>query len=691
MNKTRLSVKKIISILLLFTFSKLFAFEEINILSPVSGVWKNKQALVLNLEKGTDVYYSFTGSDPYVSGFFYDSPVLIDQTGDVTVKITSIAQNGERKDFTIEYNVEENSGVEYSIQSKEFINSINQNPIVPYISGTDFFIPSEFLYSLENSKTPYLKSMLSLSSKNSVERFVPCFAVDFTGNNFFHFVIQVLSAEKTSDAKADNIPFEISEWNNFSFKDKNFIYRIDDENWKSPSESSFIDRNYTHKISWQPVEFYPENKIFEYELPAKPSVLSRKNKNGVVEFFIDGNENFTFEKNSSFAYADAFENEDVKSSACFKIFYNGNYQGTIDADFAIDRLPPEPPEIFSSSVGKLTRKKSFFRISSEPGAKIFYALSKPFEIPDGFVESVQAEFENIKPENFSLYNGNEIFLKSSDKNAVFYKVCAYSVDASGNKSEISEQKIIIDETNYYLFANSQNEIQDGSYDNPFKSFEQLISVLKSSNKKLRFHIYGNIEIPDNEFLISKDCTFIGHDSSLSFKENSVIKVSNANVEFENLIIEKKSQAENSPLVFAKNSYVGISNCEFSAVFLKKGSLLDLENSKAQIENSGFTVQADSYVCGISSENSNVNCKNSRFTSVAESCFNVKVSGGTCSFSDSSFSLIGTLGRGIQILNANASVIQNEFNARLSDSTKKSSPIWSNVNSVVSEKNIQKGF
>ena len=189
MNKTRLSVKKIISILLLFTFSKLFAFEEINILSPVSGVWKNKQALVLNLEKGTDVYYSFTGSDPYVSGFFYDSPVLIDQTGDVTVKITSIAQNGERKDFTIEYNVEENSGVEYSIQSKEFINSINQNPIVPYISGTDFFIPSEFLYSLENSKTPYLKSMLSLSSKNSVERFVPCFAVDFTGNNFFHFVI----------------------------------------------------------------------------------------------------------------------------------------------------------------------------------------------------------------------------------------------------------------------------------------------------------------------------------------------------------------------------------------------------------------------------------------------------------------------------------------------------------------------
>ena len=691
MNKTRLSVKKIISILLLFTFSKLFAFEEKNILSPVSGVWKNKQALVLNLEKGTDVYYSFTGSDPYVSGFFYDSPVLIDQTGDVTVKITSIAQNGERKDFTIEYNVEENSGVEYSIQSKEFINSINQNPIVPYISGTDFFIPSEFLYSLENSKTPYLKSMLSLSSKNSVERFVPCFAVDFTGNNFFHFVIQVLSAEKTSDAKADNIPFEISEWNNFSFKDKNFIYRIDDENWKSPSESSFIDRNYTHKISWQPVEFYPENKIFEYELPAKPSVLSRKNKNGVVEFFIDGNENFTFEKNSSFAYADAFENEDVKSSACFKIFYNGNYQGTIDADFAIDRFPPEPPEIFSSSVGKLTRKKSFFRISSEPGAKIFYALSKPFEIPDGFVESVQAEFENIKPENFSLYNGNEIFLKSSDKNAVFYKVCAYSVDASGNKSEISEQKIIIDETNYYLFANSQNEIQDGSYDNPFKSFEQLISALKASNKKLRFHIYGNIEIPDNEFLISKDCTFIGHDSSLSFKENSVIKVSNANVEFENLIIEKKSQAENSPLVFAKNSYVGISNCEFSALFLKKGSLLDLENSKAQIENSGFTVQADSYVCGISSENSNVNCKNSRFTSVAESCFNVKISGGTCSFSDSSFSLIGTLGRGIQILNANASVIQNEFNARLSDSTKKSSPIWSNVNSVVSEKNIQKGF
>lgn len=51
MNEMRLSVKKIISILLLFTFTKLFAFEEKNILSPISGVWKNKQALVLNLEK----------------------------------------------------------------------------------------------------------------------------------------------------------------------------------------------------------------------------------------------------------------------------------------------------------------------------------------------------------------------------------------------------------------------------------------------------------------------------------------------------------------------------------------------------------------------------------------------------------------------------------------------------------------
>ena len=691
MNEMRLSIKKIISILLLFTFSKLFAFEEKNILSPISGVWKNKQALVLNLEKGTDVYYSFTGSDPYVSGFSYDSPVLIDQTGDITVKITSIAQNGERKDFTIEYNVEENSEVEYSIQSKEFINSINQNPTVLYISGTDFFIPSEFLYSLENSKAPYLKSNLFLSGKNSVERFVSCFAVDFTGNNFFHFVIQVLPAKKTTDSKADNVPFEISEWNNFSFKDKNFIYRIDDENWKSPSESSFIDRNYAHKISWQPVEFYPGNEIFEYELPAKPLVFSKKDKNGVVEFFIDGNENFTFEKNSPFAYADAFENEDIKSSACFKIFYNGNYQGTIDADFSIDRLPPEPPEIFSSSVGKLTRIKSFFRISSEPDAKIFYALSKPFEIPDGFVESAQSEFEKINPTNFSLYKGNEIFLKSSDKNAVFYKVCAYSVDASGNKSEVSEKKIIIDETNYYLFANSQNEIQDGSYDKPFNSFDQLISVLKSSNKKLRFHIYGNIEIPDNEFLISKDCTFIGHDSSLNFKENTAVKILNANVEFENLIIEKKSRDENFPLISAKNSSVGISDCEFFAVSLKRGTLLDLENSNAQIENSGFTIQSDSYACGISSENSNVNCKNSRFTSVAESCFNVKLSGGTCSFSDSSFSLIGIFGRGIQVLNANASIVQNEFNARLSDSTKKSSPIWSNVNSVASEKNIQKGF
>lgn len=691
MSKIRLSEKKIITLLLLSSFCKLFAFEEKNILSPVSGVWRNKQALVLNLEKGTDVYYSFTGSDPYVSGFFYDSPVVIDQTGDVVVKVTSVSQNGERKDFTIEYKVEENSDIEYSIQSKEFINSINQKPALPYISGTDFFIPSEFLYSLEASRAPYLKSKLFLSAKNSVERFVPCFAVDFTGKNYFHFIIQVLPAEETAGVKTDIVPFEISDWNNFVFKDKNFIYRIDDENWKSPAEPSFIDRSYAHKISWQPVEFFPENKIFEYELPEKPSVFSKKIENGIVEFFIDGNEKFTFEKNSSLAYADAFENEDVKTSACLKIFYNGNYQGTVDADFSIDRLPPMPPEIFSSSVGKLKRAESFFRISSEPGAEIFYALSKPFEIPDGFVESSQAEFDKIKPENFSLYSGDKIFLKSSDKNAVFYKVCAYAVDASGNKSGISEQKIIIDETNYYLSSDSKNEIQDGSYNNPFTSFEQLVSVLNSSSKKLRFHVYGDIEIPNNEILISKDCSFIGHGAGLKLNENSIVRISGANVEFENLIIERKSRSENLPLVAAKNSSVSVSNCEFSATFLKKGILIDLENSKAQLENSGFTVQADSYACGISSKNSNVACKSSRFTSVAESCFNMKISGGSACLRESSFSLIGTVGRAVQILDASASVAQNAFYASLSDSTRKSSAVWSNVNSVVLEENIQEEF
>ena len=89
-------------IFLFITLGFAAAFSEQDIISPVSGTWNNMQPLVLNVENGTEIYYSFTEIDPLRFGFAYDGPVVLDRKGDVSLRITAVDANGERKDFTVD-------------------------------------------------------------------------------------------------------------------------------------------------------------------------------------------------------------------------------------------------------------------------------------------------------------------------------------------------------------------------------------------------------------------------------------------------------------------------------------------------------------------------------------------------------------------------------------------------------------
>ena len=74
---------------ILFTvFCSTLLWAQIKIISPVPGTWANKQMLLIDTEDGADYFYSLNGENPEVAGFAYDGPVLIDLTGDITVKVT---------------------------------------------------------------------------------------------------------------------------------------------------------------------------------------------------------------------------------------------------------------------------------------------------------------------------------------------------------------------------------------------------------------------------------------------------------------------------------------------------------------------------------------------------------------------------------------------------------------------------
>ena len=65
------------------------------VISPVEGQFSNYQALVLSVPEDCNVFYSFTGTDPLLSGFAYDSPVIIERNGDITLRIATVSQNNE--------------------------------------------------------------------------------------------------------------------------------------------------------------------------------------------------------------------------------------------------------------------------------------------------------------------------------------------------------------------------------------------------------------------------------------------------------------------------------------------------------------------------------------------------------------------------------------------------------------------
>ena len=72
-------MKKILSAGIVFFFVSFLAsaFSEKDIISPARGQWCNQQVLVLDSSSALELYYSFSGTDPFVSGFAYDGPVLI--------------------------------------------------------------------------------------------------------------------------------------------------------------------------------------------------------------------------------------------------------------------------------------------------------------------------------------------------------------------------------------------------------------------------------------------------------------------------------------------------------------------------------------------------------------------------------------------------------------------------------------
>lgn len=690
-------MRKILSaiIFLFFNLGFVYAFSEQDIISPVPGTWNNAQPLVLNIEDGTEIYYSLTGTDPLRFGFAYDAPIVLDQTGNVSLRITAVKDGVERKDYTINYTVKEATaaGTEKTVS---FIQDIVKHPLKRYVSGSVFSIPDSFNYYIDGREDRKFKGTdLHLSEKNNVERFVPFTVTD--GAVYLHFVLHIIPSQN-SLLHSKNLPFSIENWNIISFLSAKYVYAIDDGDWTTDLSAFVLDRLITHVLRWKENSGKEDAEIFSYVLPPMPQMVSSVEPYGQVTFSLMpapndiGNEtNYKMGKIpqslSLIRIADglydsitidAFNGEELDSSFYAGVYYDGVYQGVLQHQVIVDRLSPLPPVLSTYK-----NAHTVLKADVEEGASVFYSISEPIEFDAEQIVNMESRFSDARTGEFKEFSKGKVVLSSISKNSTFYKIQAYSLDRAGNKSDISELRVIVDEYNLYLNPLASESLQrDGSYENPFVTLEESIIAMNELPSR-RLHILGNVTVNSSVSIMS-DCEIFGRGCNITFAENASLSVDNASVLINNCSIFKNiSENADKNLITVTDGSITFDSCQISAVFVSDGILVEASGSSVKFGNTSLAVHASSYACNVKSINSSVMAIDLRAVAVAHTCVNVSLSDSFCTMQRSVTDIVAHIGRSFECIKSYLELEQNTFRAALDAKLrmKEIEAVWKDADTV----------
>ena len=678
-----------------------------HVISPVEGSFANKQSLVLSLQEGEEAYYSLSDTNPLNSGFAYDGPVLIDVSGTVSLRIVVVSGN-KKEQYEISYTCEEEKNpFQSGTQEKVFLDRVLNERILLCTGENIISIPPSLSFSIGDGEKPFLQgTTLTVSADNSLTRYIPCNLTD--GTSTWRFIIH-LSSLKAGGFSKKSVPFQISDWENFQFSGKNLIWCIDNGLWSASKEPVRIDRTKTHVLYWQDVAYKEENPIQSFVLPQKPSI-QKSNHGKEVIFAIDGDLRYKMAVKSNGAEGDshepsglytvftfdAFDGDNIVSTAIFDFYCDGVYQGNIAVPYRIDRQPPLPPKFIASESGSYARKEVLLKIESEKDSQIYISISGPHTLNSNSYLDGNSELDYIKAENYFLYNSQAIELRPGIEKTVGYKVFAYAKDFSGNTSEISTYKVIIDEYNYFLDGNASDFSADGSRLHPYNSFEQVLKVI-NSGKFVHFFVSGTVHLPAGIALITSNCSFTGmSDAKFVLPPSSYISVQDASLEMQNCVIQKElnssSDSDQRLFVFDKSAAI-FEDCELSSNFSSSGTAISSTASIVTLKNSGVTVQASTYACPISGMNSRFSITDSHFASIADTAVNFSVKGGSFELINSACKVISHLGRILEASGVNLKLNANKFIGEFDREQKNSNYIWKDSKSLVIEdrNNTSEGF
>lgn len=656
-------------------------YSQISVKSPISGQWANKQMLIIDTSSDGDYFYSVDGSDPENFGFAYDGPVLLDVDGNVTLRIAKIISTNKKETLEISYSVIQDDGNSKSYS--QFISSFFDTGILNYTSGTDFSIPSELKFSFEFFPKNFIDGRtISISEKSVLTRNFPCTILDSSTNEKWRFFIKTYPSISGTFSRRD-LPIKIVDWDTVEFLDENLIYKIDDEFWSLPKSPVKLDRNQSHMISWQSINYDFGNPIESFVLPPKPQIKITQGEDGEIICTLDDDEsykmsllgeNFLYQELFSEICADVFFGENVSGTMKIGIFCSGLFQGEMDVPYFINKSPASAPKIISDTKNFYTRKDVNLKIQNDDSnAELYYAISEPFPISDSSsrLNPSSLELQNVLADDFVKVDSSSvsISLKALNESSVFYRVRAFSKKDS-NQSPISEYSVIIDQ-NYYYNSSSSSTLQEGTLEQPFTDFNSLLQALNST-RNAKIFVLGDLVIPSGKYEIFSNCIIIGEDdSNIIFDKNAQLIVKDSSLDLRKISIKNTKDDELStmlPLIKGQRSVLSFTDCLIYAEFEKTGSVIDSSSCVVYIKNSICAILAKSYSCFMTGVNSKIFIENSNITANSETSVLISFSQTQISCKENTLSINCKKGRVAEFFESEGVFEKNVFKGDLSKST-----------------------